>query len=152
MQAKIYTTHLSTVKNKLITLAHMSNNLQKIRKSRGFTQVQLAKEIGTNNITVSRYENGERELTLSTMLKIKKVLGCTIAEIAGEADEFEPSNQEKLENIITTVLQANRNARRSGKSLEDDKLVRIISLAYFAPEDIEEKEINHMLTLATQLS
>lgn len=48
------------------------------RKEMGMTQSDLAKIIGTDPATISRWETGSRELTIAAYEKIMKVLGVEI--------------------------------------------------------------------------
>ena len=42
------------------------------RKNLGMTQKQLAKNVGVTDVTISRYENGEREPSLRNLLSYVK--------------------------------------------------------------------------------
>ena len=48
------------------------------RKEMGMTQSDLAKIIGTDPATISRWETGSREPTMAAYEKIMKVLGVEI--------------------------------------------------------------------------
>lgn len=48
------------------------------RKEMGMTQSDLAKIIGTDPATISRWETGSREPTIAAYEKIMKVLGVEI--------------------------------------------------------------------------
>lgn len=56
------------------------NEFKKIREKFGLTQVQFARLIGTNNNTVSRWEQGNLEMrqTIGTLLKL--LLRCADSE------------------------------------------------------------------------
>lgn len=58
--------------------------LKAIREARGLTQKQLADRLNTTDVSISRYEDQDRRLTLPLMRKLAKELNCTIAEIAEE--------------------------------------------------------------------
>ncbi|PVE25856.1 transcriptional regulator [Microvirga sp. KLBC 81] len=49
--------------------------LRHARKKAGLTQVQLEKRLRAYRGYVSKYENGERELTLRELLEIAEALG-----------------------------------------------------------------------------
>ena len=57
--------------------------LAEIRKQKGLTQEELAQKLGVKDITISRYERGERQLTIEKAQAIANVLGCTISELIG---------------------------------------------------------------------
>ncbi len=61
----------------------MQTNLKKIREDRGMSQAELAKLMGTTNQTISRWERGERGITLETLDKLSSALRTTIAQILG---------------------------------------------------------------------
>lgn len=50
------------------------NNLKEIRKKRFMTQERLAKELGVTPVTISRYETGAHQLSVSMAKRIAEVL------------------------------------------------------------------------------
>jgi UDP-N-acetylglucosamine 1-carboxyvinyltransferase len=58
--------------------------IKEIRKSLKITQSELAKAIDTTQAAVSRYENGEANLTLVTAAKIAAALGCKVDDLIKE--------------------------------------------------------------------
>ncbi len=48
-------------------------NLKQIRKSKGYTQKELAKKLGVSDSTLAHYETGIRKITLEMFLKILEV-------------------------------------------------------------------------------
>ena len=56
-------------------------NLIKLRKSKGFTQTSLAKEIGVCPNTISQYELGKRAPSIQTLKKIAEVLDCNVDDL-----------------------------------------------------------------------
>ena len=48
-------------------------NLKLIRKSKGYTQKELAKKLGVSDSTLAHYETGIRKITLEMFLKILEV-------------------------------------------------------------------------------
>ena len=57
--------------------------LAEIRKQKGLTQCELAERIGVKDITISRYERGERQLTIKKAQQIAMALGCTVSDLIG---------------------------------------------------------------------
>ena len=54
------------------------------------TQKQLAGKVGVTDVTISRYENGEREPSFTEFIKLCEVLGMNVddfIERSGENDE-----------------------------------------------------------------
>ena len=62
-------------------------NLKKIRTKKEISQTELAYAIKTNPNNISRYENGEREPDIKTIIAIAKALECTIDELLAESEE-----------------------------------------------------------------
>ena len=52
-----------------------------VRKSKGFTQQQLAEHTGMNVVTIAYIETGKRWARLATLNKIAKALEVDIAEL-----------------------------------------------------------------------
>ena len=50
------------------------------RKSLDMTQKQLAKKVGVTDVTISRYENGEREPSFTEFIKLCEVLGMKVED------------------------------------------------------------------------
>lgn len=60
------------------------SKLREIRKRKGLTQEELAKQLDVSPVTISRYENLPKRLDLPLMRKIARILGSSVAELAGE--------------------------------------------------------------------
>ena len=57
------------------------------RKNLGMTQKQLAKNVGVTDVTISRYENGEREPSFTEFIKLCEVLGMRIEDFIESEDK-----------------------------------------------------------------
>lgn len=55
--------------------------IKESRKSKGLTQKQLAEKIGVNTVTVTRYENNDREPNFETLKKIAIELGISLNDL-----------------------------------------------------------------------
>ncbi len=62
------------------------------RKSKGFTQTKLAKQIGRPQSFVSKYELGERRLDIVELMSICKVLGIDAGNIVRSIDDVQKQN------------------------------------------------------------
>ena len=56
-------------------------NLQIFRKKKGFTQSQIAREIGVTQQTYSKWETGKSNPTIDKIQKISKVLEIPITSL-----------------------------------------------------------------------
>ncbi len=61
--------------------------LKRIRKERGFTQQQLADELGMHIKSYQRYECGTRRPNIYMLLKIADILGVKASELLDETDD-----------------------------------------------------------------
>ena len=68
-----------------------AENLIKMRKSRGWTQIDLSVKAGINPKTLSSYENGRTEPNLGEVVKLCKVFDCSIAYLT-DTKEREPGD------------------------------------------------------------
>jgi Predicted transcriptional regulators len=64
-------------------MENVTNRLIQLRQEHGLTQMEMAKRIGTNKSTISRYESGEIKPNLDAMLKIREAFGVSLDWIAG---------------------------------------------------------------------
>ena len=51
--------------------------LRHLRKSRGLSQLQLALRVGTNQRTISQYENATQVPKLDRIVELVQALGCS---------------------------------------------------------------------------
>ncbi len=70
-------------------IENFGSNVARLRKQRGMTQIELAKEIGVNKQTISNIEKGESYPTFNNLEKISKALKVTCVELFGTAKEIE---------------------------------------------------------------
>lgn len=60
-----------------------SNRIAELRKTKGLTLQQVADAIGVGNNTISRYENGKREPSQNTMIKLSKYFDVPVNYLMG---------------------------------------------------------------------
>lgn len=58
-----------------------------VRLAKGMTQKQLAELSGTTDISVSRWENGQRDMQVETLMRIADGLGVKASELVGMTQE-----------------------------------------------------------------
>lgn len=61
--------------------------IKEIRSARGITQAELAERIGTTVATISRYESGQREPTLTIAAKLAAALDCSVDDLVERKEE-----------------------------------------------------------------
>lgn len=66
------------------TAPRRTNNsaIARLRIERGITQAQLAKQLGTVQTTVAKWETGKQKPGLRSLLALANALGCTIDDLA----------------------------------------------------------------------
>ena len=64
--------------------------LKQIRKSKGISQLKLAMDLNTNQNTISRYETGELEISLSALCTIADFHGVSVDYLLYRTDEKTP--------------------------------------------------------------
>ena len=62
--------------------------LTKLRKSRGYTQAQLAEKLGISRSTYTNYENGNRTPDFEVLERISEVLACSLDELFGRKPTY----------------------------------------------------------------
>jgi transcriptional regulator with XRE-family HTH domain len=84
-----------------LTLGRMSkvvaDNVRRLRKSRDWTQAELAARVGISLGALGQIERGEVDPALSTAQAIADVFGVPIGELTGEARQTVKFTEEALE-------------------------------------------------------
>ena len=62
-------------------------NLRAERARAGMTQAQVASRVGKTVATISRYENGSRELPADVLVELSDLFGCSADYLLGRTDE-----------------------------------------------------------------
>ncbi len=60
--------------------------LKEIRKKKGISQIKMAIDLNTNQNTISRYENGKREPSISDLIRIADYFDVSIDYLLGRTD------------------------------------------------------------------
>ena len=61
-------------------------NISTARAKAGMTQKELADALNVTPQTIYYYESGDRDIKGSTLVKMSKVLGCTVSYLLGLSD------------------------------------------------------------------
>ena len=67
----------------------MKNNLKKLRKEVGLTQISLQMKTGIEQSLLSKYENGERVPPTETLIVLADFYGVSMDYIMGRTDNPE---------------------------------------------------------------
>ncbi len=60
--------------------------IKELRKARKISQLKMALDLNTNQNTISRYETGEREPSISDLIKIADYFGVSIDYLVERTD------------------------------------------------------------------
>jgi len=74
----------------------MDNRIRIARKVAGITQEQLAKSLGVNRATLSRYESGEIDPPSSQLQRIADTLDVSINELLGQGEAKQMSTGQRI--------------------------------------------------------
>lgn len=78
---------------------NIGEKIKLYRKKSGLTQKQLAEKIGRKEITIRKYESGEREPRISIIHDICEALNIPIDEFGEELFEINKKRSERLEEL-----------------------------------------------------
>ena len=67
-------------------MASFAERLLILREGKNVPQTTAAKAIGITSRTYQRYENGEREATVSTLIRMADYFGVSIDYLVGRTD------------------------------------------------------------------
>ena len=71
----------------------LPQRLRAARKTKGLSQAELAKRVGTDQAHISRMESGETGVSLDIITRIAKELGITVSHMVGDdATNFGPGH------------------------------------------------------------
>lgn len=68
----------------------MRHRLRKLRKDRGISQRALARLLGVSQQTYSRYERGQRGLSVQAAVALVRFYGVSVDYLAGLTDDPQP--------------------------------------------------------------
>ena len=66
-------------------MTELSKNLAELRKKKKFSQSQVAEQLFVTPQAVSRWERGETEPDVDTLVKIAEIYGVSVEEVVGGA-------------------------------------------------------------------
>ena len=67
----------------------MQNNLRKLRKEKGLSQIAVQMQTGNEQALISKYENGERVPPTETLMQLADFYGVSMDYIMGRTDRKE---------------------------------------------------------------
>ena len=85
--------------------------LKELRKKKKLTQADLAEVIGVSQVTMGRYETGEREMPYETLFQLADFFGVSIDEMLGRVPldvvvNENPPTADPQEGMVRIVIPA----------------------------------------------
>ena len=81
------------------------NRPKELRKEKKITQQEMAEVLGVNEKTISRWENGERQIKPNKAQELACYFGVSIGYLLGYSDDNrEAKSVEKLESVYVEFL------------------------------------------------
>lgn len=90
-------------------MSTFGNNLRALRKSRGYSQAAFAKEIGSNQVTLSSWEVGSRIPSLSV---IKGIADTFHVPLSSLIPMDTTGNEEDADRELLDLIQSNPMVRK----------------------------------------
>ena len=82
------------------------NRIRDLRSARGMQQADLAKELSVSRVSISRYETGERDPDIETILRLCDIFGCTSDYLLGRYPVPSPDLDPQEEAMILAWRRA----------------------------------------------
>jgi len=102
-------------------MARLADRIKELRENYGLTRLEMAKRLGVNKSTITRYENGEMNPTIDMLIKIRETFGVTVDWITGVdtngEDKYIPAIKKCIEEGISpeallTMIDAISKAKK----------------------------------------
>lgn len=110
-------------------MSTFGDNLRELRKSRGYSQDKFAREIGSNQMTLSSWEVGTRMPALSTIQHIADTFHVPLSSLISleSTGKLEDGDRELLDLIKSKPMV--RELISSARYLSDEDMSTILNVA-----------------------
>lgn len=85
--------------------------LKEIRIKRNLTQQAVADRLGCSSVTYNRYENGSRQPSIETLLRLADLFGVAVDTLLGRKETIESSFSNYEIELISAARNADERAR-----------------------------------------
>ena len=82
-----------------------SQRLKEARKKNGYTQADIAKEIGTTQGAYQKWETGSREPNFENLIKLASILNTTTSYLLGETELDVQITEDNIPNLISNLSE-----------------------------------------------
>ena len=91
----------------------LGRKVKLLRLEKGITQTDMAEAIGLSQTNLSNIESGRTAITIQNLFKIRKILGCKMADFFVDFDG---------------EVSAEQGSANNGKAIELEDAVKILNL------------------------
>lgn len=124
----------------------IAENIVRLRRGQGMTQIELAERLNYSDKSVSKWERGESVPDISVLKRIADMFGVTVDYLITEGHEELPSSEEDAEREKLIAKKRRAHSTITGMSV---LLVWIIALAVFFAIDLTtDVAVAHWLSIA----
>lgn len=105
-----------------------AERLKTLRKSKGLTQLELAKILGVSTSTIGMYEQGRREPELNFVMKIASYFQVSSDFILG-FDQDKDEEEKTIEHVLNEIKELLLSQRRlifRGETIDPGQLDRVV--------------------------
>lgn len=87
------------------------NRLKALRAARGLNQAQLGKMLNCTDVTISRYETGQRGMDCDTIAKLCEIFACSADYLLGLCDLPRPELSDEEAALLLAFRRGDARAR-----------------------------------------
>ena len=100
------------------SIVNIGLKVKSLRESSGFTQANIAKYLKVDQSLISKFEGGERAISVDMLEKLTTLFGCSISDFNENTDNFKPlyfalRASQICEDDLETIYAINRIALNS---------------------------------------
>ncbi len=107
------------------------NRLKQLRAAQGLSQAKLGEMLNCTDVTVSRYETGQRDIDSATICRLCEIFGCSADYLLGRSDLPTGGPSEEEQALILAFRRADPNLQEAVRNI----------LAPFKQDDSSQKAI-----------
>ncbi len=111
----------------------LATRLKELRKEKGYTLEQMANDLNTTKVTLSRYENGTREPKGETLNVLSDYFNVSIDYLFGKTDARAPHTKAPVIDVkkaideIKNELENSDSLMFDGECLSDEAISSLLS-------------------------
>ena len=134
----------------------VENNIKSVRQSKGLSTTQLAEILGVSQPTVTRWEQGRRNLTLENLGAIAAALGCAAWQLLPTAWQPRQKFIDDQERFFRILGSVNRALDDQHQTVPEEEKLRLVMYLYnegygrAATRAANDNDISRAVKIATR--